>query len=1208
MKKNCLQITAWSSALLLSAAAHSAFAVTFDTDTTFSSAPTWNENVTISAGATVTLGENILIGQTQDITIDIDGSLVMNNTKTDNHAAGNALINANNQALQFTGSGTFVKTGSGRLAAQSSGYTGADGYSIKFAMEDGALIDIQQGTFVNGGWNQQNWNDNKADLQIASGANLDIWDGTNMKVDSLVGSGTVTSGSTAARWLDIGRANSTWLVDGAQQTPEFTGTFASGKNISVCKYGTGTQILSGAFLSTGYVQVADGTLQIGNGTNGYIGTDAIVNIYADKTLVFNTNQLSSLRQAVTVAGTLDIQKGTVEILNVPDVTGAVKVASGAHLALGSAVALDKFTIADGSTLSLYVSSTDTTGFTLDTFNAEKTARPNTTVQLFAPTGKTLTSADTGDYLKGTTSIGVQVADGGTLLFDNGADSVTTIGSSITNTGSAVIGSGKVVVNSATPAAGNARFALPQITVNDGATLVYDNIVPQQAQAMTFTINKGGVLEFARTGTPNAGTNETIDKALSNGSGVVTVNGAGTLRVTGQDYLYTANGNVNFVMAMATGGLLDIQGGEFVNGGYYSQTWSGNKGSVNIAEGAAFNLWDGSDVYIDGLTGKGNVIRGDRWFVLGQDNHSAFENQTALFEGILCGSAKHVAEPGTASAVKVRKVGTGTQILTGENNYSGVTEVQAGTLQFGNGGATGKIGTGSVDLRGGELKFNTTRENTLTTLNGYGTLTNANSGKVTTTANPEDFRGTINAETENAVIEFSPEEFASAEIAGSITGKGTVIFNTNTNTNLKMASTPVSEGTTLQINGGNVSVGSGLFNGTLKTTDNVTLTMPQNYTGSPYTMTLYEDQADATGAITPMMTEGIDVIQYDEKVFDMSQAANSGDGNQVLKYIPNDYAALSYTNTITLLKDLTLDFGGQFDDKIGIWVKPLDASGNPIDGTEWQTLMNYDPGNCVRTEALGVTLPAGNYLIDLRVSEHGGGQVAQARDAYNDFMGIGLRLNGTSNWFNFDVNTENGFVGLLDGSIVSGTAKTDAAFDGNFDIAEGKTVTFDNPHATMEKYDIDSTVTGKGTLKFTDSADSGVEFDVNIDSEGSLVFADGVNLGLTVDLAALDTPVTAENVTFEGNNTLNVYLTGEAPEDIEMLTLIETPNTDTLTGLTLDGVNIFAEDDDLRWFTELTNGSLMLTLGNTNSLPEPTTWVLLIAGAFGIPKLRRKQQH
>ena len=987
---------------------------------------------------------------------------------------------------------------------------------------------------------------------------------------------------------------------------EFSGTFASGKKISICKYGTGTQILSGAFLSTGYVQVTDGTLQIGNGTNGYIGTNAIVKIYADKTLVFNTNQLSSLRQAVTVAGTLDIQKGTVEIINVPNVTGAVKVASGAHLALGSAVALDKFTIADGSTLSLYVSSTDTTGFTLDTFNAEKTARPNTTVQLFAPTGKTLTSADTGDYLKGTTSIGVQVADGGTLLFDNGADSVTTIGSSITNTGSAVIGSGKVVVNANTPATGNSRFALPKITINDGATLLYDNVVPQQTQALTFQIDEGGVLEFARTNNPNTGAGESAGTALSNGSGVVTINGAGTLRVTGKDYLYTASGNVNFVMAMASGGLLDIQGGEFVNGGYSSQNWSGNKGSVNIAEGAAFNLWDGSDMYVDGITGKGDIIRGKggRMIVIGQDNHSTFEDQTALFEGVLCGSAgNHGANTSVASGLHIRKVGTGTQIMAGDNNYTGNTDIRGGTLQFGNGGATGKIGTGAAQMNGGELKFNTTRENTITSLTGYGKLSSANSGKVTVNTDPSAFRGTVNVETENAVIEFAPAEFSTVELPGNITGEGTVSYKTNADSTLKMAGISVDEGATVKVSGGNVLLGTG-FHGTLSTTEDVVMTIPQNYTGSPYTMTLYEDQADATGAITPMMSEGIDVIHYDEKVFDMSQAANSGDGKQVAKYIPNDYAALSYTNTITVLKDLTLDFTGQFDDTQGVWVKPLNADGTEIEGAEWQTLLNY-AGKCAVNTATGVTLSAGTYLLDVRVGEYSGGQVAQARDAYNDFMGIGLRLNGTSNWFNFDVNTENGFVGLLDGSIVSGTAKTDAVFDGNFDIAEGKTVTFDNPHATMEKYDIDSTVTGKGTLKFTDSADSGVEFDVNIDSEGSLVFADGVNLGLTVDLAALDTPVTAENVTFEGNNTLNVYLAGEAPEDIEMLTLIETPNTDTLTGLTLDGVNIFAEDDDLRWFTELTNGSLMLTLGNTNSLPEPATWVLLIAGAFGILKLRRK---
>ena len=610
--------------------------------------------------------------------------------------------------------------------------------------------------------------------------------------------------------------------------------------------------------------------------------------------------------------------------------------------------------------------------------------------------------------------------------------------------------------------------------------------------------------------------------------------------------------------------------------------------------------------MDGLTGKGYIIRGTSGRIdFGQDNHSTFENNTALFEGTICGSSdNHTPNPNASTSISVRMHGTGTQILAGLNNYTGTTEVQGGTLQFGNGGATGNIGTGNVDIRGGELKFNNTIVNTLNNLNGYGKLTNANSGKVTTAANPENFRGTLNPETENAVIEFAPEEFGTVQLPGNITGKGTVVFRTNAGSTLKMASNSVAKDATVEISGGNISVGND-FDGTLKAAENVTLTMPQNYTGSPYTMTLYEDTTDTTGAITPTMTENVELVKvYDEKVYDMSQAANSGDGNQVAKYIPNDYAALSYTNTITLLKDLTLDFTGQFDDTQGVWVKPLNADGTEIEGAEWQTLLNY-AGKCAVNTATGVTLSAGTYLLDVRVGEYSGGQVAQARDAYNDFMGIGLRLNGTSNWFNFDVNTENGFVGLLDGSIVSGTAKTDAAFDGNFDIAEGKTVTFDNPHATMEKYDIDTTVTGKGTLKFTDSANSGVEFDVNIDSEGSVIFTDGVNVGLTLDLENLDTLLSADNVTFEGNNEVNLYLNGEAPETVELLTIIETSDTDSLVGFELSDLNIFAEDDNTRWVANLSNGLLTLKLGDSVALPEPSSWVLLLAGAFGILKLRRK---
>ncbi|MBE6425672.1 MAG: hypothetical protein E7029_06765, partial [Planctomycetaceae bacterium] len=486
MKKRNYQISVWGAAFMAACSlGNSASALTYDTNTTHSSSPAWSENVTINSGVTVTLGQNVLIGQTKDITIDLNGTLVMNSAKTDNHGSGNSFINGNNQAIQFTGTGTLVHNGTGRLAMQSSGYKGAGGYSIKFAFSDGALIDIQKGTLVNGGWSQQNWNDNKADLRIASGANLDLWDGSNMKVDSLVGSGTITSGSNQTRFIDFGLGNSTWIVNGKQQTPEFSGTIASGKNIHLHKYGTGTQILSGAYLSNGTAYISGGTLQIGNGTKGYIGTSSGVEVRENGKLVINSAQTSSIRKGFTGAGAVDVTKGTLEIMDSTAFTGTFNVANGGFLALGKVDELTNVTTAAGSVLGLYVNPSDETAFTMDTFNAEKTARANAEMRFFVPTGKTVSTADLGDGLKGTTSVAAQVAGGGTLFFDNGADSVTTIGSLIGTSGEAVINSGKVIVNSATPANGNARFDFSKITVNDGGHLLWDGVVARQTRSMTY---------------------------------------------------------------------------------------------------------------------------------------------------------------------------------------------------------------------------------------------------------------------------------------------------------------------------------------------------------------------------------------------------------------------------------------------------------------------------------------------------------------------------------------------------------------------------------------------------------------------------------------------------------------------------------------------------------------------------------------------------
>jgi len=49
----------------------------------------------------------------------------------------------------------------------------------------------------------------------------------------------------------------------------------------------------------------------------------------------------------------------------------------------------------------------------------------------------------------------------------------------------------------------------------------------------------------------------------------------------------------------------------------------------------------------------------------------------------------------AGSAGLTKAGTGTLTLTGANGYSGGRRISAGTLQVGNGGTTGQLGSGAV---------------------------------------------------------------------------------------------------------------------------------------------------------------------------------------------------------------------------------------------------------------------------------------------------------------------------------------------------------------------------------------------------------------------------------------------------------------------------------------------------------------------------------
>ena len=94
-----------------------------------------------------------------------------------------------------------------------------------------------------------------------------------------------------------------------------------------------------------------------------------------------------------------------------------------------------------------------------------------------------------------------------------------------------------------------------------------------------------------------------------------------------------------------------------------------------------------------------------------------------------------------------KAGAGTLTLTGANTYQGIATITAGTLQVGNGGATGTLGTGAV-VDNSALKFKRSDNITIANaISGSGTLEQAGAGTLTmNTANTYSGDTTVSAGT------------------------------------------------------------------------------------------------------------------------------------------------------------------------------------------------------------------------------------------------------------------------------------------------------------------------------------------------------------------------------------------------------------------------------------------------------------------------------
>lgn len=240
----------------------------------------------------------------------------------------------------------------------------------------------------------------------------------------------------------------------------------------------------------------------------------------------------------------------------------------------------------------------------------------------------------------------------------------------------------------------------------------------------------GTLIFKRSDT------YTITNQIS-GSGDVQQTGSGTIKLTA-DNTYSGGTTIS-------SGTLQVGDGGT----------SGSLGSGNVTNNGtlAFNRSDAITV-ANLITGSGNLQQlGSNTLTLTADNTYTGTTTISSNGTVQVGNGGTSGSLGTGAVVNsgalvfnrsdsltvsnnisgtgnLTNAGSGTTILAGNNTYSGLTVISAGTLQVGNGGSTGTLGTNDV-INNGALAFNRTNDLTVANrISGSGRLTHAGSGLLT----------------------------------------------------------------------------------------------------------------------------------------------------------------------------------------------------------------------------------------------------------------------------------------------------------------------------------------------------------------------------------------------------------------------------------------------------------------------------------------------
>lgn len=647
---------------------------------------------------------------------------------------------------------------------------------------------------------------------ILNGGTLDLNGGMTGSpvVGGLAGAGTVTSQSGGMPQVTVGNNNASTTFSGSINNGSGTvavrkvgsgtltlsgaSTFSGGLTVEsgtvLAGNTTGSATGSGAvtvnpdavFGGSGSVQ-GQVSWQSGSSARFILTPSAVVAGSNTTILAVSGNvTLDSTPVVIEVAGSTPLQVGTYRLMtyNNAGSSGAfstVPTFVGAGVALGTASTISTA----GGVVTLTVSFTGNISIWTNDNDGVWNAGANWSSNPYYPqaAGDSATLGVGSAYrtvsLNAPVSVGtIQFTNENSFLIANGGGTLTLANSS----GPAVISVQAGASNAiASPVSLNADLA---VTTAAGASLTLGNAVNNSSGLRTVSVTGQGALILNGNNSygPTAGSIGTIVNGGVLQLGANTAAGAGDLSVSNVSTIRAGAplslGN-NIVANSASTAVIDNNGNDVTISGTITGSGGVTKEGSGVLTLASANSYTGNTVVNGGTlrigevgaipSGFGNgtvTVNTNGTLDLNGGSHTINGlNGAGIVDTLAGGSAVlTIGESGaggtftgslrnTAGTLAIVKNGGGTQTLAGTNTYTGGTTINAGTLQIGNGGTSGNLGSGSL-VNNANLAFNLTGSNVFAgNISGSGTVTLANvglnlwlTGNNTFTGNVQNNGGTL----------------------------------------------------------------------------------------------------------------------------------------------------------------------------------------------------------------------------------------------------------------------------------------------------------------------------------------------------------------------------------------------------------------------------------------------------------------------------------